>query len=192
MKTPDAGKSTAQRRVSRFYGSRRGVNGGRQTGGGAAAAFSLVEIMMVVAIISLLASLAVPSAKRYQLNSRATVIASDLRTFAGVFEAYAQENGSFPAESAPGEVPAGMADRLGVTDWQRVTPLGGQYNWENNQQHGGVRYRAAICISETSAAPLEVNADMLLAIDKIIDDGDLTTGSFRTGVNNDALYIIQQ
>jgi hypothetical protein len=33
---------------------------------------------------------------------------------------------------------------------------------------------------------------MLLAIDKIIDDGDLSTGSFRTGVNNDALYIIQQ
>lgn len=159
---------------------------------GATAAFSLVEIMMVVAIISVLASLAVPSAKRYQLNSRATVIASDLRTFAGIFEAYAQENGSFPAESAPGEVPTGMADRLGVTDWQRVTPLGGHYNWENNQQHGGVRYRAAICISETSSSPIEVNADMLLAIDRIIDDGDLTTGSFRTGVNNDALYIIQQ
>ena len=33
---------------------------------------------------------------------------------------------------------------------------------------------------------------MLLAIDKLIDDGNLSTGIFRTGVNHDGLYIIQQ
>jgi hypothetical protein len=39
---------------------------------------------------------------------------------------------------------------------------------------------------------LEVNADTLLALDRLIDDGNLATGSFRTGVNNDPLYIILQ
>jgi prepilin-type N-terminal cleavage/methylation domain-containing protein len=193
MKTPIAEKFSASRRVPRWKDRGLGMNQDWRTGRKAGeAAFSLVEIMVVVAIISVLASLALPSAKRYQLNSRATVIASDLRTFAGAFEAYAQENGAFPPESGPGEMPAGMTGRLGATEWGRVTPLGGQYNWENNQQHGGVRYRASICISESSSAPLEVNAEMLQAIDKIVDDGDLTTGNFRTGVNNDALYIIQQ
>ena len=148
--------------------------------------------MVVVAIISVLASLAIPSAKRYQIASRASVVASDLRTFAAAFDAYAQEAGSFPPDAAPGQIPPEMADRLGKVGWERVTPLGGQYNWEGNQRHGGVRYRAAICISEGATTPLVVNEDMLVAIDKLIDDGDLATGHFRTGVNNDALYIILQ
>jgi hypothetical protein len=33
---------------------------------------------------------------------------------------------------------------------------------------------------------------MLLAIDRALDDGDLATGIFRTGVNNDALFILVQ
>lgn len=179
--------------MRRSTGRGRTLNPGAAAWRGySAAGFSLVEIMIVVTIISLLGTLAVPYAKRYQLASRATVVASDLRTFAAAFEAYAQENGGFPAESGPGEMPAGMAERLGTTAWLRPSPIGGQYNWENNQMHGGVRYKAAICISESSTVPLEVNGDLLQAIDKIIDDGDLTTGSFRTGVNNDALFIIQQ
>lgn len=148
--------------------------------------------MVVVAIISVLASLAIPGTKRYQIASRASVVASDLRTFAAAFDAYAQETGSFPPDTAPGQMPPEMADRLGKIGWTRVTPMGGQYNWESNQLHGGVRYRAAMCISESATAPLVVNEDMLVAIDKLIDDGNLATGNFRTGVNHDALYIILQ
>jgi hypothetical protein len=85
-----------------------------------------------------------------------------------------------------------MADRLGTTGWLRVSPMGGQYNWESNQVHGGVRYRAALSISSTELSELVVNEDLLLAIDRIMDDGDLSTGNFRTGVNHDPLYIIQQ
>ena len=158
----------------------------------AAAGFSLVEIMVVVTIISLLASAAVPSVKRYQLASTAAVIAADLRTFETAFATYAQEKGGWPAETAAGAMPPEMADRLGSSGWLRPTPIGGQYNWENGQKHGGVRYQAALSISATVAAPLLVNAEMLLAIDKLLDDGNLSTGSFRTGVNNDPLYIILQ
>jgi type II secretory pathway pseudopilin PulG len=157
-----------------------------------AAGISLVEIMVVVTIISLLVSAMIPSVKRHQIASAAAVVASDLRTFATAFEGYAQEKGGFPAETAAGEMPPEMMDRLGKVGWQRVTPMGGQYNWENNQMHGGTRYRAAIAISETEKAPLVVNEEMLLAIDKLIDDGNLSTGIFRTGVNHDGLYIIQQ
>lgn len=193
MKTRESGLPLPLRRIRQGSGCglllKRGAASGRAYASGG---FSLVEIMIVVTIISLLGTLAVPYAKRYQLASRATVVASDLRTFAAAFDAYAHESGGFPAESGPGEMPTGMAERLGTTAWLRPSPIGGQYNWENNQMHGGVRYKAAICISESSTVPLEVNGDLLQAIDKIIDDGDLSTGSFRTGVNNDALFIIQQ
>ena len=156
------------------------------------AGFSLVEIMVVVTIVSLLISLAIPQVKKYQVASGAAVVAADLRTFATAFETYAQEKGGFPAEVDAGVMPPEMADRLGASGWLRVTPLGGQYNWENNQKHGGVNYRAAIAISETATAPLEVHEEKLREIDRLIDDGNLSTGNFRTGVNNDALYIILQ
>jgi hypothetical protein len=151
-----------------------------------------MQVMMSMAIGSIVITAAIPKVKQAEQESRATIIVSDLRTFVTAFEAYAQEKGTWPAETAAGVMPTEMADRLGTTGWLRLTPLGGQYNWENNQLHGGVRYRAAISVSETAAAPLVVNSEMLLAIDRIIDDGNLATGSFRTGVNNDALYIILQ
>lgn len=155
-----------------------------------AAGFSIVEIMVVITIISLLGALAIPRVKTYQNSARAAVIASNLRTFAAAFEGYSQENGEWPAETAAGEIPAEMAGRLGTSAWLQPSPMGGQYNWENNQTHGGVKYRAAICISESATAPLEVNADMLLAIDRLMDDGNLSTGNFRTGVNDDPLFIL--
>lgn len=157
-----------------------------------AAGFSIVEIMVALAILSMLIALALPQVKKYQTAAAAAVVVSDLRTFAAAFEAYAQEKGTFPAETAAGVLPSEMAGRLASSGWLRVTPIGGQYNWENNQMHGGIRYRAAICISETDSAPLEVSAERLREIDRLIDDGNLTTGNFRTGVNNDALYIILQ
>jgi len=148
--------------------------------------------MVTLTIISLLAALALPQVKKSQVRSRAAVVISDFRTFAAAFETYAQEKGTWPAETAAGELPPEMADRLKASSWQRVTPLGGQYNWENGQKHGGVTYRAALSISETNTAPLEVNEELLREIDRAMDDGNLATGNFRTGVNNDPLYIILQ
>jgi prepilin-type N-terminal cleavage/methylation domain-containing protein len=156
------------------------------------AGFSLIEVMIGITIASIVMAAAIPKLKKSENESRATIIHSDLRTFAAAFDAYAQEKGGWPAESAAGVLPPEMADRLNATSWLRLTPMGGQYNWESNQLHGGTRYRAAISISETASAPLEVNADTLLALDRLIDDGNLATGSFRTGVNNDPLYIILQ
>ncbi len=141
---------------------------------------------------SIVMSFAVPKVKQAERQSRSTIIVADLRTFATAFEGYAQERGSWPAETSAGELPAEMSERLGPTGWRRVTPIGGQYNWENNQMHGGVRYRAVISISETALSPLPVNEEVLLEIDRLMDDGNLETGQFRIGVNNDPIYILLQ
>lgn len=148
--------------------------------------------MVSLSIGSIVMSFAVPKVKQAERQSRSTIIVADLRTFVTAFEGYAQEGRGWPAESAAGEMPAEMADRLGPTGWLRPTPIGGQYNWENNQMHGGVRYRAVISISDTALAPLPVNEEILTEIDTLLDDGNLETGSFRIGVNNDPIYIIQQ
>lgn len=146
---------------------------------------------MSMAIGSMVLMVAVPKVKQAERQSRATIIIADLRTFASAFEGYAQEKGTWPEETEAGAIPAEMAGRLGSTGWARLTPIGGQYNWESNQTHGGIRYRAAISISETTLSPLPLNEDLLKEIDRLMDDGNLSTGHFRTGVNNDPLYIIQ-
>ncbi len=54
--------------------------------------FSLVEIMIVVAIIALLASMAVPSFLRARKRSQATRILEDLRQLDSASDMYAMEN----------------------------------------------------------------------------------------------------
>jgi prepilin-type N-terminal cleavage/methylation domain-containing protein len=159
----------------------------RWTGG-----FSLVEIMVTLTIISLMAALAVPAFGDAKRRARATAVANDFRTFAAAFDGYAQEFGAFPPETDAGVLPPEMVNRINANAWTRMTPIGGQYNWENNQLHGGVHYRAAIAITETSSAPLPLDLDQLEAIDRAIDDGDLNTGNFRLGANDEPLFIIAQ
>jgi prepilin-type N-terminal cleavage/methylation domain-containing protein len=154
--------------------------------------FTLVEIMMVALVISVLASLALPAVKRVQLRAKTSAIVNDFRVFAAAFDTYAHETGGWPAETAPGVLPAMMAGRITPAMFTRATPMGGKYNWENNKLHRGVHYTAALSIKGTVAAPLPLDLEQLLDIDRPIDDGDLTTGNFIAGTNNVPLFVIQR
>ena len=56
------------------------------------AGFTLVEIMIVVAIIALLAAIAVPGFLRARKRSQASKILNDLRMISGAIDQYAIEN----------------------------------------------------------------------------------------------------
>jgi prepilin-type N-terminal cleavage/methylation domain-containing protein len=154
------------------------------------AAFTLVEIMVTITIISLLAAVSVPGIQIAKRRTVATAVANDLRTFAAAFDVYSHENGKWPAEVDVGVLPPEMVGRLTATSWQRPTPLGGQYNWDYNQMHGGTRVRAAIAISSTSSSPVMQDVDLLEAIDKLLDDGNLATGNFRLGADDEPVFIV--
>jgi prepilin-type N-terminal cleavage/methylation domain-containing protein len=157
----------------------------------ARAAFTLVEIMVTVTIISLLAAISVPAVQKVKRQAVATTVANDLRTFEGAFNTYAHETGGWPAEVAVGVFPPEMANRINTVAWQRATPLGGQYNWDNNQIHNGKRITAAIAISSSSTSTVNLDADLLDAIDKLIDGTvDLSSGNFRIGADGEPVYII--
>jgi hypothetical protein len=58
--------------------------------------------------------------------------------------------------------------------------------------HYGVTYKAALSVSETSTAPYELDLDQLESIDRLCDDGNLSTGSFRIGAEDVPLYILSR
>lgn len=157
-----------------------------------ASAFTLMQTLVSVSIGSVCVAAVVPKVRQSEKMARANIVVADLRTFATAFETQAQEAGAWPAETSAGEMPPEMQNRLGETGWVRIAPIGGKYNWENDQMHGGVRYKAILSISETADSPLPIDEEVLTAIDTIMDDGNLATGQVRTGVNHDLIYILQQ
>src|SRR5438067_4757711 len=69
------------------------------------AGFTLVEIMIVVAIIALLAAIAVPGFLRARKRSQATKILNDLRMIDSAIDQYAIETGKK------------TGDTVDITDW---------------------------------------------------------------------------
>ena len=59
-------------------------------------AFTLIELLIVVAIIAILAAIAVPNFLEAQTRSKVSRAKSDMRSVATAIEAYAVDNNSFP------------------------------------------------------------------------------------------------
>ena len=161
------------------------------------AGVGLVELMVVVTIISMIMLAAVPTYNRIQRKARASTVVNDFRVFAAVFQAHAHETGSWPAETAVGVVPPGINNAdMNLQAWTRVTPMGGQFDWDFNQvHHGGTspggRWRAALGINSSATSSVILDVELLTEIDRALDDGDLTTGSFRIGGDGGPLFILE-
>lgn len=156
-------------------------------------AFSLIELMVAMTILSMLFLIAVPTYQRLQRKAKAAAIVTDLRVFATALQTHAHESGSWPPEAAAGVTPVGMTtDEFKSDDWTHPTPIGGQFDWEYDVMNGGVKYRAAITIVPTSVADYVRDDELLLQIDQAIDDGDLTKGNFMLGEGDCPLFVIEK
>lgn len=87
----------------------RAVRGTRPTGRDG---FTLVELLVTVAIVGILAGLAIPNMRPMLLRARAAEVAGDLEVVRVAAASYNAENHTWPAEASAGEVPGGLADFL--------------------------------------------------------------------------------
>ncbi|MBC2603539.1 prepilin-type N-terminal cleavage/methylation domain-containing protein [Puniceicoccus vermicola] len=132
--------------------------------------FTLVEIMIVVIIIGLLASLAIPAFLRVRASSYASRIANDYRLYRDAFEIYYVENGVWPADNNHGHIPPEMEGRLPGFDQE--SPSGDFWDWDRN---------AAGAVAGVSLYGEKTDEAVMVRVDEILDDGDLSTGKFYHG-----------
>lgn len=156
------------------------------------AGFTMVELAVVVAIISVVLAFAVPLARRLLLEARIAAVGNDLRVLTAAFQAYAQERGDWPpGDGTPGVVPPAMEGYLNHAAWIKPTPLGGRYAWDPNSPHQGSRHRAVILIASTSESPVISDRHQLLALDAELDDGNFSTGQLQLGYRNQPIFILE-
>ena len=132
--------------------------------------FTLIEVMIVVAILGLLLAMAMPGMKRVRENAQNSRFASDLNVARSAFLEYSFFNGTYPPDVTPGIMPQGMEDYLLRMRWNKRTSVGGQWDWDY-QQFGT---RAGVSVYQPTA-----DATQLQRLDEMIDDGNLNTGIFR-------------
>ncbi|HSH09614.1 MAG TPA: hypothetical protein VK995_04465 [Oceanipulchritudo sp.] len=140
--------------------------------------FTTVEVVVLISLLSLLALVAVPSYLSHRANSQASCLSKKFRTYAIAFQAYAEQEGTWPPDQTAGQVPLGMESRLPAFDEESI--VGGQWDWDGT---GGDHPPAVSLI-----AP-KASWGVLTRIDRILDDGNLNTGILVYNENKVTLLL---
>jgi prepilin-type N-terminal cleavage/methylation domain-containing protein len=70
--------------------------------------FTLVELVIVMAVVGLLAAIGMPNLQRAILKARATAAVSELHVVRGAVMSYVNDTQSWPADAARGQIPSGL------------------------------------------------------------------------------------
>jgi prepilin-type N-terminal cleavage/methylation domain-containing protein len=147
-------------------------------------AFTLVELMICIAILADLAVVALPAFVRSRNMAQNTRFVSDLRTCSGSFEMYGAENNNYPPSTAAGMIPPGMAVYLRGFPWTSANTLGGQWVWALNYQ--------STTASVVIQFPNAMDELRMTDVDTRFDNGILATGAFREADSQHFYYIVEQ
>jgi prepilin-type N-terminal cleavage/methylation domain-containing protein len=141
--------------------------------------FTLVEVMLVFAVIALIGSIAIPSYMRARRRGQTGALMNELRTTADAFQIYLSEKRTLPlGDGSFSTVPAGMANYMpNPSTWTTVPPGGGYWYWYNvGREVWG--FSGLIGVYNPRFSP-----EQLDQIDSSMDDGDPNTGGIRVAGN---------
>ncbi|EHZ2549863.1 pilin [Vibrio vulnificus] len=91
--------------------------------------FTLIELMIVVAVIGVLAAIAVPQYQKYVAKSEAATALASITGHRTNVETYVLENGSFPSTSGALAIPTSP---IGVITYENPTSAAGDIKFSFN------------------------------------------------------------
>jgi len=143
-------------------------------------AFTMVELMIAVAIIAVIAGIAIPAWERARQSAQKAGLINEIRNNSEAFQTYATDhlNSLPPTPSGFQVIPTGMATYMPQKSTWTTSPDGGGYWWwfNNTAQYPSVAgYNGYVCLSNCG-----LSTDQLQEIDSLLDDGNLNTGSFQS------------
>jgi len=136
--------------------------------------------MIVVVIVGLLATMAIPALQRVRLSSQNARFANDLRVFRAAVNHYILETGVYPVDSHTGLLDASMEGYIQRAQFEPASSIGGRWDIEFNDS--GVM--SAVGVHQPTAT-----TEQLTQIDEMIDDGDIADGRLRF-ITGDRFYWV--
>ncbi len=153
--------------------------------------FTLVEIMIVVVIIGILASLGLPAFRQVRMASQNSRFYQDVRTFASGAEMYMLETGADPftdnsfGDPNSASISAGMQEYIKLSDFTTASPLGGLYDFDTEYATG-----SGVDFFGVGVAGFTVDLDQIRKMDEDMDDGDLVEGKLIRPIDSRYYYVI--
>ncbi len=137
--------------------------------------FTLVEVMVVVVVIGLLATMAIAAFNKNRRKTQNTTFINDIRVLVEAAEQFMLETGLHleSADARQGEIPTGFDVYISGAKW-----------------FGETEYNSAGVTSAIGVHRPNASGTQLQEIDDDFDDGDLATGQIRTLSGNHIFYIL--
>lgn len=137
-------------------------------------AFSLVELVLVVAILAVIGAIAIPRVTRAGEDAAARSFVRTLQSFAEGAMVFNGMTGGWPADADPGSAPSELESLVDGRAWALKTPIGGR--WDAMTNASGVGFGIGVVFGGSIDAR---TSNELAKIDRILDDGSLASGSAR-------------
>ena len=165
----------------------------KKTTRSARSGFTLIEIMVVVTIVGILASLAVPAFSKARQQTRVTLMVNIMKQVeTAVNEYYFQENRWPRNQRNRDPFPADIEDRLSP-QYADATPIKGRFRLRVRSANN-IRNAEIILMIRSDGRNNRITATdyELQEIDRLLDDGDTSTGRFRIINQNRIWYTIKE
>jgi len=141
--------------------------------------WSLLEVALVLAVLAILLTLAIPAYSLFLKRSRLTALANDLRIHENALNQYALQEGDYPPSHAVhGSFIPGLDSVLSAR-WKEPSPVGGSYEWVYTRQPDPADRAAFIQIVQTPTHPFGIRLADVVQFDADFDDGNLASGHIQ-------------
>ena len=136
--------------------------------------FTLLEIMVVVAIISLIGAMAIPIYRKVTLKTQNMKLISEVLDYSDAFNSYYFLNGTWPPTAGMNQIPNGMIGFL-PSAYTQGGAFGAEFHW--------------IGVGKLQIKNSDATTESMTELDEKIDDGDLSTGQFKK--QGAKMYVLQ-